>query len=220
MRNREFMVGLKVNKLLLKKGLKQIALIRHLLNKDEIEGKERTQFSRYLKGVHEYPIEYITRTAKFLKVEPKVLLEKKSEDIPASRKIPILGLTTSPVPPASFFTDFSNIEEFMFYAGEEEKIYVLNVEDDIMEPFINEDELALFEPIRNNQVEDGDVIHYSYKDGVSTSNDNGVRIYKKRKDGNIYLKPLNVIYNDIEVRYPEVMKMSKLVLIIKKPRRF
>lgn len=220
MRNREFMVGPKVNKILQKKGLKQISLIRFLLNKEEIEGKERTQFSRYLKGIHEYPIEYITITAKFLKVEPKVLLEKKSEDIPASRKIPILGFSTVPVPSASFFTDFSNVKEFMFYAGIEEKIYVLRAYDDMMEPFINEDELVLLEPVKNNQVEDGDVVHYSYKDGVSTSNDNGIRIYKKRKDGNIYLKPLNVIYNDIEVRYPEVMKMSKLVLVLKKPRRF
>lgn len=218
MSNRLFTVGPRINKILQRKGIKQIELIRFLVNKHEIEGKERTQFSRYLKGIHEYPLEYLTRTADFLRTDLKALLEEKTENIPASRKVPLIGTSSLAVPTASFFSDFSKIKEFVFYAGEEEKIYAIKSFDDAMEPFINEDdEIALFEPVKNSQIKDGDVVHFSYTYGV---NHNGIRIYKKRDDGNVYLKPLNIIYNDLDVRYPEFLKMSRLILILRKPRKF
>ena len=67
-------IGEKVKIILEEKNLKQIDLIRYLLGKQEIEGSERTKFSRYFSGIHEFPNEYIVKTAMFLKVDPKVLL--------------------------------------------------------------------------------------------------------------------------------------------------
>ncbi|TLP41060.1 S24 family peptidase [Arcobacter arenosus] len=218
MGNKVFTVGPKILKLLDEKGLTQISLIRFLLKKDKIEGKERTRFNRYFNGVHEFPTDYIASTAIFLKCDPKILLEEKGEYVPSARKIPVLGLSSCGVPSPCF--DFSSIDETIDYVGEEENVYAVKAFGDSMETYIFNEDIVIFESLKNNGIEDGEVVHYSYEYGSPDPDDNGIKVFKIREDGSIYLKPLNGEYDNIEVKYPEFLKMSRLVSVQKKPKRF
>lgn len=213
-----FRIGPKIKNLLDDKGLKQIALIRFLLGKENIESKERTQFSRYLNGIHEYPTDYITKTATFLKVDTKTLLEEQGEYIPPTRKLYILGLSSCGVPSPSF--DAPNMDDFTYYTGEEDDVYALRAFGDSMENFISDGDIVIFESLKNNGIKDGMVVHYSYDYGSTDPDDNGIKVYKKRADGSIYLKPLNGKYENIEVSHPEFLKMSRFILVQKRDRRF
>lgn len=218
-------IGEKIKMMLEDKNLKQIDLIRYLLGKQEIEGSERTRFSRYFNGIHEFPNEYIVKAAIFLKVDPKVLLlnskQIKGMIVPPTKIIPIVGSSGCSVPSESYFKDFyDDTDETTYFSGNEELVYAIRAFGDSMEAFINDSDICFFEVLKNNKITDGEVVHYSFDYGSANQDINGIKIYKIREDGSVYLKPLNGIYDIIEVKDITNLKVSRLLHVQKAARKF
>lgn len=215
----------KISEILKEKGLKQIDLIRFLLGKQEIEGSERTRFSRYFSGTHKFPNEYIIKTALFLKVDPKILLTNSPQisgliNVP-TKIVPIVGTSGCSVPCESYFKDFyDDTDETTYYSGEEELVYAIRAFGDSMETYINEGDICFFEILKNNGIRDGEVVHYSFDFGSDNQDVNGIKVYKIREDGSVYLKPLNGKYDIIEVKDKSLLRASRLINIQKTARRF
>ncbi|GEM_PF-1923343 len=205
----------------LDKSFNQTNLIRFVLNKDEVESKDRAAFSRYLSEEHEFPIKHLIRTALFLKVDIKVLILEKEEVIPPTKKVYVLGVSSCGVPNESFFNEHHEEDaDFAYFTGEQSHVYALKAFGDSMESYIQDGEVCIFECLKNNGIEDGEVVHYSYEYGSPNPNDNGIKVYKLRDDGSIYLKPLNGKYDNIEVVYPEFLKLSRLLEKSSKAKKF
>ncbi|WP_323586036.1 S24 family peptidase [Aliarcobacter butzleri] len=218
-------IGEKVKIILEEKNLKQIDLIRYLLGKQEIEGSERTKFSRYFSGIHEFPNEYIVKTAMFLKVDPKVLLSNSNQIkgmVNVQTKIiPIVGSSGCSVPCESYFKDFyDDTDETTYYSGNEEFVYAIRAFGDSMETYINDGDICFFEILKNNGIKDGEVVHYSFDYGSDHQDINGIKVYKIREDGSVYLKPLNGKYDIIEVKDKSLLRASRLLNIQKAAMRF
>lgn len=144
-------IGIKIKSILKEKKIKDISLIRHLLGKEIIEDKERTQFSRYLSGQHKFPSEYIIRTAMFLKVDPKILLganQSKTKglvEVPA-KLVPVIGSSGCSVPAESYFDDYydSDTVETAPFAGDENMVYAIKAFGDSMENYISDGNICFF----------------------------------------------------------------------------
>lgn len=218
-------IGEKIKSILDQKSLKQIDLIRYLLGKQDIDGSERTRFSRYFGGIHEFPNEYIIKTAMFLKVDPKILLSDSNKikgfiDVP-TKLIPIIGSSGCSIHCESYFKDFyDDTDETVYYSGNEEMVYAIRAFGDSMETYINEGDICFFEIIKNNGIQDGEVVHYSFDFGAEDQDINGIKVYKIREDGSVYLKPLNGKYDIIEVKDKNSLRASRLLNIQKSARRF
>lgn len=214
-------IGQKIKKILEEKKFKQSDLIKFILNIDTVEPKHRAAFSRYLSGEHKYPSEYLIKTAMFLKIDPKGLLEENGNIMPPTRRIPVLGVSSCGVPCESNFSEYvSDVEDFVFYTGIETSVYAIKAFGDSMETYIQDGETLFFEVLKNNGITDGEVVHYSYAYGAPDPDDNGIKVYKKREDGSIYLKPLNGKYDNIEVEYPDFLKMSRMLEKNSKAKKF
>ena len=217
-------IGEKINLILKEKDLKQIDLIRFLLGKQEIEGSERTKFSRYFSGIHEFPNDYIIKTAIFLKVDPKVLLLKSDIkghiDVP-TKIVPIVGNSGCSVPCESYFKDYyDDTDDTTYYSGNAEIVYAIKAFGDSMESYINDGDICFFEILKNNGITDGEVVHYSFDYGSDSPDVNGIKVYKIREDGSIYLKPLNGKYDIIEVKDKHMLRASRLLHIQKVAMKF
>lgn len=218
-------IGEKIKSLLDEKNLKQIDLIRYLLGKQEIEGSERTKFSRYFTGIHEFPNEYIIKTALFLKVDPKILLLNTPQikgimSVP-TKVVPIVGSSGCSVPCESYFKDYyDDTDETAFYSGNAELVYAIRAFGDSMETYINDGDICFFEILKNNGIKDGEVVHYSFDFGSDHQDINGIKVYKVREDGTVYLKPLNGKYDIIEVKDKSLLRASRLLHIQKAAMRF
>ncbi|AXH14249.1 hypothetical protein CP985_09105 [Malaciobacter mytili LMG 24559] len=219
-------IGEKIKYILDEKNLKQIDLIRFLLGKEDIEGSERTRFSRYFSGIHEFPNEYIIKAAIFLKVDPKILLTDKKEIIDHNAQlytkiVPIVGNSGCSVPCESYFKDwYDDTDETTVYSGDADMVYAIRAFGDSMEDYIYEGDICFFEVLKNNGLEDGEVVHYSFDFGSDNQDINGIKVYKKNPDGSIYLKPLNERYENIEIDKPEFLKASRLLHIQKEAKKF
>ena len=197
-------IGEKIKNILDEKNLKQIDLIRFILGKQEIDGSERTKFSRYFNGIHEFPNDYIVKASIFLKVDPKVLLSKIEVhgyiDVP-TKIVPIVGNSGCSVPCESYFKDFyDDTDETTYYSGNAEIVYAIRAFGDSMESYINDGDVCFFEILKNNGIADGEVVHYSFDYGSDTPDINGIKVYKIREDDSIYLKPLNGKYDIIDIK--------------------
>lgn len=217
-------IGEKIKNILDEKNLKQTDLIRFILGKQDIDGSERTRFSRYFNGIHEFPNEHIIKASIFLRVDPKDLLTKseiKGHIGVPSKVVPIVGSSGCSIPTESYFKDFyDDTDETTYYSGDAEFVYAVRAFGDSMETYIFDGDICFFEMLKNNGITDGEVVHYSFDYGSENPDMNGIKVYKIREDGSVYLKPLNGKYENIEVKDKHLLKMSRLLYTQKPAVKF
>jgi len=217
-------IGKKICKILKEKNIKQVELIKFLLGKDEISSTERTRFSRYFNDIHEIPNEYLFRISQFLEVDIlEIISNQKLTRVP-SKIVPVLGYSScSSIPSESYFKDhYDETDETTYYSGDAEKVYALKAYGDSMEDYIYQDDICFFEITKNNNIKDGEVVHYSFDYGSEHQDKNGIKVYKQRKDGSIYLKPLNGKHSEIDIEKDDLdfLRLSRLLYIQKPAKKF
>lgn len=205
-------------KLLEERGIKEPDLIRAVTKKTNIDGKDRTNFHRYLRGKVRIPQDILKEIANFLDVTTDYLIGRTDEPTESIRKIPIIGTASCGVPSISYITEYPDeFTEETHTTSKSPHVYAIKAVGDSMETYLHDGDVCIFiDPNGwSESIQDGEIVHYTYE------GESGIKVYKiKPKTGQPYLKPLNSAYENIDIEYPELLHLSKLFEINRKARRF
>jgi len=153
------------------------------------------------------PRDQLPAIAKFLGVTIDYLLDE-SQEVPLTRKIPVIGRASCGVPNGYYSDDIDYIDvpATVYRKG----AYGVRAEGDSMSPRISNGDIVICDP--DAEPNNGDIVHYTIAD------ESGIKKMKLSEDGRtLVLLPLNPSYEPITVILDDVrgdIRLSKCTNVI------
>ena len=157
-----------------------------------------TNVNRWIKGAREMPVEVVEKMASYFGVSTDYLLSEE-QDIPLSRKLPVVGKASCGVP-VEYYPDYGEYIEIPSHIYTDTS-YAIIAEGDSMLPKISDGDTVICD--RERYPRNGDITHYTI-DGESGIKK--IMISEDRKT--IKLIPLNPLYDMIQIDVTEQMSIS------------
>lgn len=183
-------LGKNLLKLLSEHKKRQSDLMRYILEKDTLENKDRANFSRYINGRTDFPLDYLQKAAEFFNTDINTLLNTDFQKEIKTSVIPLIGKASCGKPNEYDLNGYEPIPipNDLYKSG----MYAVEADGNSMSPKINDGDIVYCCP--GSQIESGMIVHYGI-DGES-----GIKRYKINEAGTIItLIPINTEYDIITI---------------------